>query len=74
MRDSTITDGVFQSGETGSVQARGGKGFEGGSPAFVGPATGHIFNLGHGILPDTPVEHAQRLVETVRRLTAARAE
>jgi uroporphyrinogen decarboxylase len=74
MRDSTITDGIFQSGETESVQARGCEGFEGGSPAFVGPATGHVFNLGHGILPDTPVEHAQRLVETVHRLTAARAE
>ncbi|MFG2776836.1 uroporphyrinogen decarboxylase [Streptomyces prunicolor] len=25
----------------------------------------HIFNLGHGIRPDTPVGHVQRLVETV---------
>ena len=26
-----------------------------------------IFNLGHGILPDTPPEHVQRLVDRVRR-------
>jgi len=26
-----------------------------------------IFNLGHGVLPDTPVEHVQQLVDHVRR-------
>ena len=26
----------------------------------------HIFNLGHGILPSTPIEHVARLVEIVR--------
>lgn len=26
---------------------------------------GHIFNLGHGILPETPVEHVRQLVEYV---------
>jgi uroporphyrinogen decarboxylase len=30
----------------------------------------HIFNLGHGILPGTPPEHAQALVEIVHRLGA----
>ena len=32
-------------------------------------AAGHIVNLGHGILQETPVEHALRLVETVRSLS-----
>ena len=27
----------------------------------------HIFNLGHGILPETPVAHVERLVDLVRR-------
>ena len=31
---------------------------------------GHVFNLGHGVLPDTPVEHLQRLVDLVHEETA----
>jgi uroporphyrinogen decarboxylase len=27
----------------------------------------HIFNLGHGILPDTPISHVERLLELVRQ-------
>ena len=30
---------------------------------------GHVFNLGHGVLPSTPVEHLQRLVELVHGRT-----
>ena len=29
-------------------------------------ARAHIFNLGHGVLPETPIEHVQRLVARVR--------
>jgi uroporphyrinogen decarboxylase len=31
---------------------------------------GHVFNLGHGVLPDTPVENLQRLVDLVHERTA----
>jgi uroporphyrinogen decarboxylase len=31
----------------------------------AGSRPGHIFNLGHGVLPSSPVEHLQRLVEFV---------
>ncbi|MEP6636900.1 MAG: uroporphyrinogen decarboxylase family protein, partial [Acidobacteriota bacterium] len=31
---------------------------------------GHIFNLGHGILPETPVENVIALVEAVHELSA----
>lgn len=27
----------------------------------------HVFNLGHGILPDTPIAHVEQLLELVRR-------
>ena len=31
---------------------------------------GHVFNLGHGILPDTPVAHAKALVDIVHERSA----
>ena len=35
----------------------------------AGPAPRHIFNLGHGILPDTPVDHVRALVELIHKLS-----
>lgn len=36
----------------------------------AGGRPGHIFNLGHGILPETPVENVIALVKTVHELSA----
>lgn len=36
----------------------------------AGGRPGHIFNLGHGILPGTPVEHVVELIDVVRELSA----
>jgi len=38
----------------------------------AGGRPGHIFNLGHGILPETPVENVIALVEAVHELSAAK--
>jgi uroporphyrinogen decarboxylase len=35
----------------------------------AGGRDGHVFNLGHGVLPTTPVEHLQRLVDLVHERT-----
>jgi uroporphyrinogen decarboxylase len=37
--------------------------------ARAGQRDGHVFNLGHGVLPATPVEHLQRLVDLVHERT-----
>ena len=44
--------------------------------AILGQAAGrpgHIFNLGHGILPQTPVDHVRALVDAVHELSAAQS-
>jgi uroporphyrinogen decarboxylase len=39
----------------------------------AGGRPGHIFNLGHGILPETPVEHVAALIDAVHRFSAESA-
>ena len=34
---------------------------------------GHIFNLGHGILPETPVENVKNLARFVQEYSASRS-
>ena len=36
----------------------------------AGGRPGHIFNLGHGILPETPVDHVMAMVEAVHELSS----
>jgi uroporphyrinogen decarboxylase len=36
----------------------------------AGGGTGHIFNLGHGVLPETPVDHVRAVVDLVHELSA----
>jgi uroporphyrinogen decarboxylase len=36
----------------------------------AGPAPGHIFNLGHGIVPGTPPDNVAVLVDTVHRVSS----
>jgi uroporphyrinogen decarboxylase len=31
---------------------------------------GHVFNLGHGVLPSTPVTHVAALIDVVHELSA----
>lgn len=38
--------------------------------ARAGGRPGHVFNLGHGVLPETPVDHVRALVDLVHELSA----
>jgi len=44
-----------------------------GAGSATGGFSGHVFNLGHGILPETPPEHARLVVDTVREFTGGSA-
>ena len=39
--------------------------------AAFGHGSGHVFNLGHGITPDVPVEHVGALIDAVHRWSPA---
>ncbi len=39
-----------------------------------GAGTGHVFNLGHGIYPETPIENVEALVDAVRHCNCESAE
>jgi uroporphyrinogen decarboxylase len=38
----------------------------------VGGRPGHVFNLGHGIVPETPVDNVKALVDFVHEHSARR--
>jgi uroporphyrinogen decarboxylase len=40
----------------------------------AGGRDGHIFNLGHGILPNTPVEHVATTVDLVHKLSQCKIQ
>jgi uroporphyrinogen decarboxylase len=37
----------------------------------AGRRPGHVFNLGHGVVPQTPVDNVRRLVEHVHERTSS---
>jgi len=49
----------------------GGQALDDGIDAILAAMRGraHIFNLGHGITPDTPIAHVQRFVDRVREMS-----
>ena len=40
---------------------------------LAGGRNGHIFNLGHGILPETPVDHVKGMIDFVHEASSRRA-
>lgn len=64
-----VDDGIAIQGNMDPMRLIvGGKALEEGVTQVLTGFAGrpHIFNLGHGITPDTPIAHVERLVELVR--------
>ena len=40
--------------------------------AEAGGRPGHVFNLGHGIIPETPVDNVKAMVDLVHSIPIAR--
>jgi uroporphyrinogen decarboxylase len=68
LRDEVAPHVAIQGNLDPMVLAVGGAALERSARRLLSvlPAHGHIMNLGHGILPTTPVAHVSRLVEIVR--------
>lgn len=68
MRDTLLGQTVVQGNLDPLLLVAGGDGFERRVTEILATCAGHpfIFNLGHGIVPHTPLENVARLVELVR--------
>ena len=77
-----IADARNQIGEKVALQGNLDPSYLYGSPAAIrhevksilkkyGKGSGHVFNLGHGIFPDVPVEHARAMVDAEKEESAA---
>jgi len=70
MADLARTQGVVVQGNVDPLLlVAGGSELERQVAAILSGLKGvpHVFNLGHGIVPETPPDHVARLVELVRR-------
>lgn len=67
-RDNLPDDVVLQGNLDPIVLASGGKALDGAVENILNTVGSrrHVFNLGHGILPDTPVEHVEQVLRLVR--------
>jgi len=77
-----MADARYKIGERVAIQGNMDPSFLYGSPSKIreevksilrkfGKGTGHVFNLGHGIFPDVPVDHAREFVRAVKEESPA---